>query len=61
MNTSNILSTFKYKVTYLHEYMAIAFVRIADDMILYTNENEMFVRLYAEGFCNAKCENFYIE
>lgn len=52
---------FKYKVTYLHHLMACAFVRVADDMILYTNENELLVRMYAEGFCNAKCERFYIE
>lgn len=52
---------YKYKVTYLHEYMAMAFVRIADDFMIYVNQNEMFVRMYAEGFCNAKCEKFFIE
>lgn len=52
---------YKYKVTYLHEYMAMAFVRIADDFMIYVNENEMFVRMYAEGFCNAKGEKFFIE
>lgn len=52
---------YKYKVTYLHEYMAMAFVRIADDFMIYVNENEMFVRMYAEGFCDAKGEKFYIE
>lgn len=55
------MADYKYKVTYLHHLMAMAFVRIADDAILYTNENEMFVRMYAEGFCNAKNEKFYIE
>ena len=57
MNTRN----YKYKVTYLSEYKALAFVRIADDALLYTNENEMYVRMYAEGFCNAKNEKFFIE
>ena len=52
---------YKYKVTYLHEYMAMAFVRIADDFMIYVNENEMFGRMYAEGFCNAKSEKFFIE
>lgn len=52
---------YKYKVTYLHHLMALAFVRLADDAILYTNENEMFVRMYAEGFCDAKNEKFFIE
>ncbi|MCQ2257853.1 MAG: hypothetical protein MJZ41_07670 [Bacteroidaceae bacterium] len=52
---------YKYKVTYLHEYKALAFVRIADDALLYVNENEMYVRMYAEGFCNAKNEKFFIE
>ena len=57
MNTQN----YKYKVTYLHHLMAMAFVRIKDDALLYTNENEMYVRMYAEGFCNAKNEKFFIE
>lgn len=52
---------YKYKVTYLHEYKALAFVRIADDLYLYVNENEMFVRMFAEGFCAAKGEPFFIE
>lgn len=57
MNTQN----YKYKVTYLLHLMAMAFVRIKDDAILYTNDNEMYVRMYAEGFCNAKNEKFFIE
>ena len=55
------IQDYKYKVTYLHHLMAMAFVRIADDALLYTNENEMYVRMYAEGFCNAKNEQFFIE
>ena len=55
------IQDYKYKVTYLHHLMATAFVRIADDAIFYANGNETFVRLYAEGFCNAKNEKFYIE
>lgn len=55
------IQDYKYKVTYLSEYMAMAFVRIKDDALLYTNENEMYVRMYAEGFCNAKNEKFFIE
>ena len=55
------LSEYKYKITYLDHLQACSFVRIADDAMLYTNRNEMYVRLYAEGYCNAKNEKFYIE
>lgn len=51
----------KYKVTYLAHLMATAFVRVADDAILYSNENEDYVRIYAKGFCVAKGERFFIE
>lgn len=51
----------KYKVTYHKELMATMFVRVADDAILYCNENEMYVRMFAEGFCTAKNERFFIE
>lgn len=51
----------KYKVTYLAYLMATAFVRVADDAILYANENENYVRVFADGFCTAKGERFFIE
>ena len=51
----------KYKITYHNGLMATMFVRVADDAILYVNENEMYVRLFAEGFCLAKGEKFFIE
>lgn len=51
----------KYKVTYLHHLMAMAFVRIADELIIYCNENEMYVRVFAEGYCSAKGERLFIE
>lgn len=51
----------KYKVTYLAHLMATAFVRVADDAILYANEDESLVRAYAKGFCTAKGERFFIE
>ena len=35
------IQDYKYKVTYLSEYKAMAFVRIKDDALLYTNENEI--------------------
>ena len=35
----------KYKVTYLAHLMATAFVRVANDSILYANENEDCVRI----------------
>lgn len=57
MTTNN----FRFKLTYLHEYMAMALVRIADDAILYVNDNELLVRTYAEGFCGALGEKFFIE
>lgn len=51
----------KYKITYHKELMATMFVRVADDLILYCNPNETFVKLYADGFCAAKNERYYIE
>lgn len=56
------LKPFKYKITYLPEYMQCAFVRIADDAILYVGSEEN-VKLFAEGF---KCgsggtKTYYIE
>lgn len=51
----------KYKITYLSYLMCSAFVRIADDAILYTNSNETLVSMYASGFCTAKNEKYYIE
>lgn len=50
-----------YKVTYLDYLKCSAFVRVADDAILYTNAVVDFVILFAEGFCTAKNEDFYIE
>lgn len=55
------LNEYKYKVTYLAYIMAVAFVRIADETILYANESEDNVRMYADGFCVARNEKYYIE
>ena len=52
---------YRFKVTYLHEYMACAFVRIADDLLIYVNENEDFVRMFADGYCSALNEDYFIE
>ena len=51
----------KYKITYLDSLMTVAFVRVADDAILYDIPNEDIVRAYANGFCTAKNEKYYIE
>lgn len=51
----------RFKVTYLHHLMATAFVRIEDDYILYANDDEMFVIMFAKGFCAARDERFFIE
>lgn len=50
-----------YKVTYNADTMNCEFVRIKDDAILYSNPNEIFVIMFARGFCTAKDTNFYIE
>ena len=55
------LSCYQYKVTYLDYLHCLAFVRISDDAILYSNANENYVELFAKGFCTAKNESFYIE
>lgn len=55
------MEKYKYKVTYLDYLNCCAFVRVADDAILYSNENEHFVTLFADGFCTAKNEHFFIE
>lgn len=53
--------SYNYKVTYLDYLMCMAFVRIPDDAILYTSDSEQLVSTYADGFCTAKDEKFYIE
>lgn len=55
------LSIYKYKVSYHHELMCTMFVRLKDDAILYTNKDGSLVRAFADGFCVAKNEQFYIE
>ncbi len=63
INTNKIMATkdFRFKVTYLHEYMALAFVRVEDDLMIYVNENEDFVMMFAKGYCAAKGEDFFVE
>lgn len=55
------LESYNYKVTYLEYLKCMAFVRISDDAILYTSDSEQLVSTYADGFCTAKDEKFYIE
>lgn len=55
------MENYRYKVTYLAYLMTVAFVRVGDGAILYTNDNEDYVTMYAKGFCAAKNEQFYIE
>ena len=55
------LSIYKYKVSYHHGLMCTMFVRVKDDAILYTNTEESLVKAFADGFCVAKNEKFYIE
>ncbi|SFG56427.1 hypothetical protein [Prevotella sp. KH2C16] len=55
------LEDYNYKVTYLDYLKCMAFVRIADDAILYTSDSEQLVTTFADGFCTAKNEKFYIE
>ena len=50
-----------YKVTYLDYLHCSAFVRVSDDAILYTNENEDYERHIADGLCTAKNVDYYIE
>lgn len=50
-----------YKVTYIDYLMCMAFVRISDNAILYSSNSEQLVSTYADGFCTAKNEKFYIE
>ena len=57
MNTPN----FPYKVTYLSESMTCAFVRVADNALLYCNDDINNVRFYAEAFCAGKGCGFWIE
>ena len=51
----------KYKITYLHHLMCCAFVRVADDAILYSNSDENLVRAFADGFTTAKNCKYYVE
>lgn len=51
----------RYKISYVNSLMMTIFVRIADNAILYSNENEDFVKCFADGFCQAKNEKYYIE
>lgn len=55
------LENYNYKVTYLDYLMRMAFVRISDGAILYSSNSEQLVSTYADGFCTAKNEKFYIE
>ena len=55
------IRTCLYKVTYLDYLKCSVFVRVADDAILYTNSIEDLVLIFAEGFCTAKNQDFYIE
>lgn len=55
------LENYNYKVTYLDYLMSMAFVRISDGAILYSSNSEQLVSTYADGFCTAKNEKFYIE
>lgn len=55
------LESYNYKVTYLDYLMRMAFVRISDGAILYSSNSEQLVSTYADGFCTAKNEKFYIE
>lgn len=55
------LENYNYKVTYLDYLMCMAFVRISDGAILYSSNSEQLVSTYADGFCTAKNEKFYIE
>ncbi len=52
---------YQYKITYHPTLMACMFVRIKDDAILYCNEDESNVKLFADGFCTAKNTRYYIE
>lgn len=55
------LENYNYKVTYLDYLMRMAFVRISDGAILFFSNSEQLVSTYADGFCTAKNEKFYIE
>lgn len=55
------LENYNYKVTYIDYLMRMAFVRISDNAILYSSNSEQLVSTYADGFCTAKNEKFYIE
>lgn len=57
MSTPNL----PYKVTYLSDSMTCAFVRVADDAILYNNADESLVRFYADAFCAGKGCDYWIE
>lgn len=46
-----------YKVTYIAETMTMAFIRVSDDAILYSNAKEAPVIEYAKNFGKA----FWIE
>lgn len=52
---------YQYKITYHPTLMACMFVRIKDDAILYCNDDESNVKLFANGFCTAKNTRYYIE
>lgn len=50
-----------YKLTFLGHDGLSAFVRIADDAILFSNDDERVVKAYADGFSASTGQEYYIE
>lgn len=51
---------FEYKVVYHSLHLGCSFVRVEDDLILYTNTEERVIA-FARGYCKALDKKFYFE